>query len=104
MARGLAHMLATKHTALARLVLPAAVAFGCAYTVSHGTNPLEDARAWVTGELLSLCDSVCGVWEPQRGLGRVVAQPHCERGWRGDAPPPPRAPVPSLPPATRLKS
>ena len=71
MARGLAHLLATKHTVLARLVLPAAVAFGCAYTVSHGTNPLEDARAWVTGEWVwNLCDSVCGARDAKRGLGR----------------------------------
>ena len=48
--RALAHLLATKHSAAARVVLPASVAGGFFYTLATGTNPLEDAAAWVKGE------------------------------------------------------
>lgn len=50
MPRGLANLLATKHSAAARVVLPLSVAAGFYYTAATGTNPLEDARAWLTGE------------------------------------------------------
>lgn len=58
--RGLAHVLATKHTALARVVLPAAIVSGFAYTVAYGTNPIDDARAWATGEFAG-CDGCWGL-------------------------------------------
>jgi hypothetical protein len=48
--RALAHLLASKHGAAARVLLPLSFGGGFFYTLATGTNPLEDARAWVTGE------------------------------------------------------
>ncbi|KAL3146824.1 hypothetical protein ABBQ38_014801 [Trebouxia sp. C0009 RCD-2024] len=41
---GLADLLVTKHAAIAKVVIPASMAFGFMYTLQHETNPLTDAK------------------------------------------------------------
>jgi hypothetical protein len=45
----LGDFLVTKHSAIAKVVLPCSVAFGFAYTMNRGTNPLSDLKQSVTG-------------------------------------------------------
>mmetsp|Transcript_4319 Transcript_4319/g.12077 ORF Transcript_4319/g.12077 Transcript_4319/m.12077 type:complete len:83 (+) Transcript_4319:3-251(+) len=41
--RAAQELLVRRHSDLARVVLPAGVAFGFAYTMAYGTNPFADA-------------------------------------------------------------
>lgn len=41
--------LVDKHSKIVAVVFPASIAFGCLYTMKHGTNPFTDLRSWATG-------------------------------------------------------
>ncbi len=48
---GLADLLVRKHTAIAKILVPASMAFGFMYTLQNDTNPLTEAKNAALGEL-----------------------------------------------------
>ena len=69
--RGLADLLARKHSAAARVVLPSAIAAGFFYTLATGGNALDDLKSYATGES-SETGERCGPEGARCGAGRRV--------------------------------